>query len=115
VEEYLSGQAIVFGWPFEPEVETEDEESQIKRKIRKVAEELNERFVEAPPARFNDRGVDVIGWIPFYDQRTGQLVLLVQCTAGDWKSKQPVPLDNWCQYIHWTRDPIKGSLCQASL
>lgn len=108
VEEYLSGQAIVFGWPFEPEIEGEDEESQIKRKIRRVAEELKERFVEAPPARFNDRGVDVIGWIPFYERRTGQLVLLVQCTAGDWKSKLPVPLDNWCQYIHWTRDPIKG-------
>jgi len=108
VEGYLSGQAIVFGWPFEPEPEGEDEESQIKRKIKKVADDLKERFVEAPPARFNDRGVDVIGWIPFYERRTGQIVLLVQCTAGDWKGKQPVPLDNWCQYIHWTRDPIKG-------
>jgi len=108
VEEYLSGHAIVFGWPFEPETEGEDEEPQIKRKIKKVADDLKERFVEAPPARFNDRGVDVIGWIPFYDRRTGQVVLLVQCTAGDWKGKQPVPLDNWCQYIHWTRDPVKG-------
>lgn len=107
VEVYLSGRAIVVGWPFEPE-EDETEESQIQRKIRQVADEIKERFVEAPPARFNDRGVDVIGWIPFIDGRTGQVVLLVQCTAGDWKGKVPVPLDNWCQYIHWTRNPAIG-------
>lgn len=107
VEVYLTGRAIVVGWPFEPE-EGETEESQIQRKIRQVADETRERFVETPPARFNDRGVDVVGWIPFFDGRTAQIVLLVQCTAGDWKGKNPVPLDNWRQYIHWTRDPTIG-------
>jgi hypothetical protein len=109
VKAYLSAKAIVFGWPTHIENGVGDEESQIKRKIRQVAEELGERFVEAPPARFNDRGVDVIGWIPFPEGRSSQIVLLIQCYAGqDWKGKIPVPLDSWYQYIHWGFNPIRG-------
>jgi hypothetical protein len=109
VKGYLSGKAIVFGWPTPPNAEEGDDESQIKRKIRKVAEDLGERFAEAPPARFNDRGVDVIGWIPFLEGRSSQLVLLLQCYAGqDWKGKLPVPLASWYQYIHWSFNPIAG-------
>ncbi|SRR6266498_2537782 len=109
VEQYLSGNAFVFGWPFEPEAAPAERESQLKQKIRRVAEALGERFVEAPPTQFNDRGVDVIGWIPFAEERSGQFVMLLQCTAQrNWKDKHAVPLDSWCQYIHWTCDPIKG-------
>lgn len=109
VEEYLSGNAFVFGWPAPPGAEPGNEESQIKRKIRKVAEDLGERFIESPPARFKDRGVDVIGWIPFLKGRSSQLVLLIQCYAGqDWKGKLPVPLESWYQYIHWGFNPVRG-------
>ncbi len=109
VEGYLSGNAFVFGWPNPPEPELGDEESQIKRKIRQVAEDLGERFIESPAPRFNDRGVDVIGWIPFLKGRSSQLVLLIQCYAGqDWKGKLAVPLVSWCQYIHWGVNPIIG-------
>ncbi|MBM4401257.1 MAG: hypothetical protein FJ045_04825, partial [Crenarchaeota archaeon] len=52
---YLSGQAVVFGWPFDPDDgPDEEEEPQIKRKIRRVAETLGERFREAPRATFKD-------------------------------------------------------------
>ena len=108
IKKYLSGNSLVFGWPG---VVTEGEanESQIKRKIKQVADELGERFVEAPPARFNDRGVDVIGWIPFFGGRSSQIVLLVQCYAGqDLRGKVAVPLDSWYQYIHWGFNPIRG-------
>jgi len=107
---YLSGHAIVFGWPSGVDDNAEDEkESVIKRKIKKLADELNERFCEAPAARFKDRGIDVIGWIPFSDRRPGQVVILLQCAAGhDWKNKLAVPLDAWLQYIHWARDPLKA-------
>lgn len=109
VKAYLSAEALVFGWPAHVTNEDDDEESQIKRKIREVANKLGERFVEAPPARFNDRGVDVIGWIPFAGGRSSQIVLLVQCYAGqDWKRKLPVPLSSWYQYIHWGFNPISG-------
>jgi hypothetical protein len=110
VKGYLSGNAVVFGWPAPPDPQQDaDDESQIKRKIRKVAEDLGERFAEAPPARFNDRGVDVIGWIPFVEGRSSQVVLLLQCYAGqDWKGKLQVPLASWYQYIHWSFNPIAG-------
>jgi hypothetical protein len=105
---YLSGQADVFGWPSDPtSIPDEEEESQIKRKIRKVAEALGERFCEAPSAAFKDRGLDVIGWIPFVDRRSSQMVVLIQSTVQqNWKDKLPVPIDAWRQYIHWGHDPV---------
>ncbi|HLG15243.1 MAG TPA: hypothetical protein VJH03_12170 [Blastocatellia bacterium] len=106
VERYLSGNAFVFGWPSDLPDE-DDEDSQIKRKIKKAADDLGEKFIEAPRAQFNDRGVDVIGWIPFAEGRSGQIVMLLQCTAGrDWKNKAPVPIDSWREYIHWSSAPI---------
>jgi len=106
VERYLSGNAFVFGWPSE-NPRGGLNESQVKRKIKKVADDLGEMFVEAPRPQFNDRGVDVIGWVPFAEGRSGQLVMLLQCTAGrDWKDKLPIPIGNWCEYIHWSANPI---------
>lgn len=110
VKEYLCGNAVVFGWPFDPADNAgAEDEPQIKRKIKKVAEDLSEKFCESPPARFNDRGVDVVGWIPFEERRPGQVVVLLQCFAGrDWKNKLPVPLEAWCQYIHWGNNPVRA-------
>jgi hypothetical protein len=116
IKTYLSAKSFVFGWPALVTEEGQDEESQIKRKIKQVADELGERFVEAPPARFNDRGVDVIGWIPFLGGRSSQIVLLVQCYAGqDLKGKLPVPLNSWYQYIHWGFNPISGFAVPATI
>jgi hypothetical protein len=110
VGRYLSGRGAVFGWPHDSHDGTVDEgESKIKRKIEKLADELNERFCEAPAARFNDRGLDVVGWIPFSDKRSGQVVVLLQCAAGhNWRNKLPVPLDAWLQYVHWACNPLKA-------
>jgi hypothetical protein len=107
VERYL-GYAIRFGWPFELGEEA-GYQSQIEQKIRSAADELKERFTEAPPAHFKDRGVDIIGWVPFSEGRSSQLVILLQCAAGlDWKNKVPVPLEGWYQYIHWAHNPVKA-------
>lgn len=110
VKQYLCGNAVVFGWPSDTDNNAgEIDESRIKHKIKKVAEDLNEKFCEAPPNRFNDRGVDVVGWIPFKGKRPGQIIVLLQCFAGrDWKHKIPVPLEAWCQYIHWGNNPVRG-------
>lgn len=107
---YLSGQAVVFGWPSDPDDgPDQEEESRIKHKIRRVAETLGERFREAPPATFKDRGLDVVGWIPFVDRRSSQIVVLIQSTVGqNWKDKLPVPLDAWRQYVHWGCNPVKA-------
>ena len=106
---YLSGSGVVFGWPSDKDGTENEGESKIKRKIEKVANELKERFCEAPPARFNDRGLDVIGWIPFSDERSGQVVVLLQCAAGhNWRDKLSVPIDAWLQYVHWACNPLRA-------
>lgn len=106
---YLSGSGAVFGSPSDQDETQDKRESQIKRRIKKFADDLKERFCEAPPSRFNDRGLDVIGWIPFSDERSGQVVVLLQCAAGhNWRDKLPVPIDAWLQYVHWACNPLKA-------
>lgn len=107
VENYLDGEAVVFGWPFE-KIDG-DEETAIKQKVRQLAGDLSEKFYETPASRFKDRGLDIVGWTPHYDKRSSQVILLIQCAAGhNWNDKLPVPLDAWCQYIHWASNPIKA-------
>lgn len=97
VEKYLVGKARVWGWRGG---------SPIAERMEQLALDLNEIFSEPPPSHFKDRGVDVVGWKPFFDSRSGQLVVLTQCAAGhNWREKTPVPLERWCQYIHWAARP----------
>lgn len=109
MEKYLSGKAVIFGWPFEEVEEGTDKESAISRKIKKLANDLGEIFYAAPDARYKDRGVDVVGWVPFVDKRSGQIIVLLQCAAGhNWETKLPVPIEAWRQYIHWAFNPIRA-------
>jgi hypothetical protein len=97
VEQYLNGKAAVWGW---------DGTGNIGARMQKLADILGERFSYPPPAHYKDRGVDVVGWKPFPDSRSGQIVLLAQCAAGfDWRTKRPVPIGAWCQHIHWAAPP----------
>jgi hypothetical protein len=106
IEKYLNGRAIVFGWPFD-NPQNEDEQTVLERQVRNLAETINERFCEAPLSHFKDRGLDVVGWIPHDDDRSCQLVILVQCGAGhNWVDKNAVSLRAWNQYIHWANDPL---------
>lgn len=105
VKKYLLGEAVVFGWPVE-----EGETVSIRDRIIELAGYINERYVESPPERYKDRGVDVVGWKPFGDGRPSQIVVLLQCAAGlKWRTKtSELPLDAWIQYIHWSHNPIKA-------
>ena len=110
IREYVGGESFVFGWPVLPDVEAD-----IAIRVRQVAEATRERFVEAPAARYKDRGVDIITWKPFAEpdadkRRTCQFVLLSQCAAGhDWRGKTAeLPFSSWTQYIHWASDPGVG-------
>jgi hypothetical protein len=107
---HINGSVFVFGWPVLPDVQTA-----IAERVQQAANLLRERFVEAPAARYKDRGVDVISWLPFAEpdfanRRSGQLVVLSQCAAGhDWREKtHELPMASWIQYIHWASDPIPG-------
>lgn len=102
---YLKGEAMVFGWPVPPE-----QNPSIRDRIIELSSRLNERYVESPPVKYKDRGVDVIAWKPFQEKRSSQLVMLLQCSAGgNWRSKTgDLPLDAWEQYIHWSFNPVKA-------
>lgn len=79
-------------------------------RLKVVAGQLNEKFIEEPTGNFKDRGVDIIAWKPFQDGRPSQLVLLLQCAGGwNWRQKtRDIPYDAWIRYIHWGSNPLKG-------
>jgi hypothetical protein len=107
VRNYVDGEAMVFGWPFDPHQGTD--EPAIMRKVREMAELLSEDFYETPATGFKDRGLDVVGWCPHADKRSNQVIVLLQCAAGhNWRQKLPVPLDAWREYIHWAAIPMIG-------
>jgi hypothetical protein len=107
LRKYISGEAIVFGWPV-----IKGEKTSIRERIIDLSVKLNERYVESPAERYKDRGVDVVAWKPFLEKlpRPSQVVILLQCAAGQgWRSKtSDLPLHAWEQYIHWSCNPIKA-------
>jgi hypothetical protein len=56
-----------------------------------------------------DEGADVIAWRPI-DRRSGQAIILVQCTIGDdWTSKVgEISLTGWQDIINFSVTPIKA-------
>lgn len=103
VKRYLAGEVVVFGWPVQ-----EGTNPSIRERVLGVSNALKERFVESPAERYKDRGVDVIGWKPFAERRSSQVVLLLQCAAGrGWRSKTgSLPIGSWTHYIHWACAPL---------
>jgi hypothetical protein len=86
IENYLRGNADVFGWPFEPTAPSD--ETKLKIMVSQLASKLNEKFSESPDSDFKDRGIDIVGWIPHHDHRSNQVVMLLQCGAGlHWAKK----------------------------
>ncbi len=102
LKKYLSGEVYVLGWPVEGLSEDENN-TKLGSMIKDICSKANERYIESPPARYNDRGVDVIGWKPFHDCRSGQIIYLMQCAAGKrgFFEKKAIPLGSWEEYAHW--------------
>jgi hypothetical protein len=102
---YLSGEALVIGWP----LRKGNGNTSLQDGVRRLAEGIGEKFAEQPRSSYKDRGVDVVAWKAFDDARSGQVVLLLQCAAGkNWREKKPVPCDAWNHYIHWACNPQRG-------
>lgn len=97
VSKYFAGYSIIYGHPS-------------KQTVKKIASDIFETFVKEPSTNFNDRGVDIICWKPFNDDRKSQIAALIQCAAGfNWDTKLlDIPYKAWTQYIHWGSDPLKG-------
>lgn len=64
-----------------------------------------------PNTSEKDSGVDVIAWTPFNDLRSGQIIVLAQCGAGDdWKNKNSITLPTWNHYINWNYETTVPSM-----
>jgi len=76
-----------------------------------VCEIMNERKgpKHMKASDFQDAGVDIIAYKNF-DQRKGQIVLLVQCASGkNWYKKGgDIKPKLWSELIFWNVDPIKS-------
>lgn len=94
LKNYLNGKAVTVGFP---------NIDSLPVQLDTIARLLNEdRSNKNPPVHAKDRGVDVIGWRSFEDERRGQIIILMQCAAGgNWKKKKQILLSVWSQYIHW--------------
>jgi hypothetical protein len=94
LKRYLNGEAITLGFP---------NNGNLPFQIDNIATSMGEdRAAKNPPPQAKDRGVDVIGWMPFGDNRRGQIIVLMQCAAGkNWGLKKPILLSVWSQYINW--------------
>lgn len=98
VKNYLNGEAIVFGHP-------------APYTVTGICNLTNEGFKSELPANYNDRGVDVIAWKPFNDQRGNQLLVLMQCAGGhNWITKTGnVVARAWKEkYMTFGCSPVRG-------
>jgi len=95
---YLNGVAIVYGHP-------------TPFTISHLSQITNEKFKTELPANYNDRGLDVVAWKPFEDNRGNQIIILMQCAGGhNWTSKTgDVVLRAWTEkYMTFGCTPVRG-------
>jgi hypothetical protein len=95
---YIKGNAIIFGHPR-------------LLSILEICQLTNERFKSELPSNYKDRGLDVIAWKPFDDNRGNQIIILMQCAGGyNWTSKTgDVILRTWKEkYMTFGCTPIRG-------
>lgn len=97
ISQYLKGETLLFGYPSQ-------------KKVVDITKILHETLIRELPHSDNDGGLDVVGWIPFKDQRPSQVVMLFQCAAGkNWESKlTQLSLQYWGSMISWKAPPCRG-------
>lgn len=98
VKNYLNGKSIIYGFPTDQGVE-------------EIANDLlKEKFSHLPPSYRKDRNLDIVAWKDWGDDRSSQIILLVQCAAGgNWKTKlKELNLKAWEKYINFSAAPMKG-------
>lgn len=98
VKNYIKGNSIIYGFPSEQNIE------EISKSL------LFEKFNYLPPSYRKDRNLDLIAWKSWGDNRASQLILFVQCAAGNnWKTKtKELNIRAWEKYIHVAAKLIKG-------
>ena len=78
----------------------------VQEKIRKLAEdiglEINETLVNKIDERnVQDRGLDVIGWLPFKDKCPNLMIFLGQCACGKEYERKPHDVRVFKRYLQF--------------
>lgn len=96
IASYLDGEAIVLGFPNNTNLNKQIESFALKS--------FETKSVDRKPANTDkDKGVDIIGWKPHKDERSNQIVLLIQAAAGyHWNLKKAVSTAAWRDFIKWS-------------
>jgi hypothetical protein len=62
-----------------------------------------------PKPKDKDKGVDIIAWKSFEDNRNNQLIMFIQCGAGyHFHQKKPIDIKGWARIIDFRVDPLTG-------
>lgn len=103
LKEFLSSDTVHLGFPTSTSLVTQ---------LDNVSTLTNEpRGALTPQGGEKDSGVDFISWRPFHDSRSGQIIVLAQCGAGDdWKNKSSIALGTWNHYINWNYETTVPSM-----
>jgi hypothetical protein len=101
VKSYLGGEAEVIGFPNEKKLK-----EQIDCLSKRMFEQVGPR---CPKPKDKDKGVDIIAWKPHGDNRSNQIILLLQCGAGfNHSQKKGISITAWCEFVNWSAKPIQG-------
>jgi hypothetical protein len=64
---------------------------------------------KSPRPKDKDKGVDIIAWKSFEDNRNNQLIMFIQCGAGyHFGQKKPIDITGWRRIIDFRVDPMTG-------
>ena len=82
--------------------------------VSDVAGQLGERFVNTPLVQLyesaNEKGLDLVCYKPFIDERGGKPIYLMQCASGgDWTNKLQTPnIETWKKLIQFASSPQRA-------
>lgn len=107
VSYYLGPSVVVMGTP---------RETPVPHGFREALNYLADSLQEVRGADLSisddakDDDLDVASWVSFRDARPGQVMLFVQCGAGDnWRDKtRDLSLELWQDYVDWAVAPLRG-------
>lgn len=91
-----------------------------KKRIADLAKELHintntDKVDSIPENNSQERGLDVIGWMPFKDNIPNMLTVLCQCACGkDWYKKQ-YDTQRFKGYFNWNTTPIHAMFIPYSI
>jgi hypothetical protein len=74
-----------------------------------IKDSLEQKGHKVPRSSDKDKGVDIIAWKSFQDNRNNQFILFMQCGAGyHFNQKKPIDLYGWRRIVDFRFEPMTG-------